>query len=306
MIHDLDKTKDNEIYIISSCRTIGEGIDTKNANHIVFVDPKSSSTDIIQNIGRGVRKTKITKRPTTITIPSFIDYERYRDTEHDNQEQKDQIVREGMYHYGDFSCVLNVLAAIQQDDEEYYQLCLLYPNKHFKSEIERNLKAQGKNMSSLGTNIENMFGVEREQKESDEQLLERVANQNGIRIELHTNDMNEEGENNIIYFGDEKNHVIHSIYKDDNQDSDNYYNITGNQNNSKSKPCKRRKINIKIKHDEEFKVLWNIEENGDQILDNRISSCILNFIISGTYPPGIGYIYVPAEPALAPAIAVCE
>jgi len=51
-----DKTPDDEIIIISSCETIGEGIDTKNANMAVFVDPKSSYIKIIQNIGRIVRK----------------------------------------------------------------------------------------------------------------------------------------------------------------------------------------------------------------------------------------------------------
>ena len=47
---------DTEIYIVSSCRTIGEGVDTKKANMCVFVDPKTSPKDIIQNIGRICRK----------------------------------------------------------------------------------------------------------------------------------------------------------------------------------------------------------------------------------------------------------
>ena len=58
ILNDFDETEDDEIYILSSCRTIGEGIDTKKANMCVFVDPKQSYRDIIQNIGRILRKVK--------------------------------------------------------------------------------------------------------------------------------------------------------------------------------------------------------------------------------------------------------
>ena len=74
ILKKFDKTLDNEIYIISSCETIGEGIDTKNANMCVFVDPKSSFVKIIQNIGRIVRPQK---KPSTILIPCWIDKEKY-------------------------------------------------------------------------------------------------------------------------------------------------------------------------------------------------------------------------------------
>ena len=46
MLSALDNTPDTEIYIISSCETIGEGVDTKKANMCVFADPKSSVTKI--------------------------------------------------------------------------------------------------------------------------------------------------------------------------------------------------------------------------------------------------------------------
>ena len=49
---------DNEIFILASCNTIGEGVDTKDANMTVFVDPKTSVRAIIQNIGRICRKIK--------------------------------------------------------------------------------------------------------------------------------------------------------------------------------------------------------------------------------------------------------
>lgn len=42
ILDEFDTTLDDGIYVISSCETISEGIDTKNANMCVFVDPKSS------------------------------------------------------------------------------------------------------------------------------------------------------------------------------------------------------------------------------------------------------------------------
>ena len=36
LLDEFDNTKDDEIYILASCKTIGEGVDTKNANMCVF------------------------------------------------------------------------------------------------------------------------------------------------------------------------------------------------------------------------------------------------------------------------------
>ena len=70
----LDTSLENEIVILCSCKTIGEGIDTKNANMCVFVDPKSSPVQIIQNIGRIVRKQfGINKPSSTVLIPYWLD-----------------------------------------------------------------------------------------------------------------------------------------------------------------------------------------------------------------------------------------
>ena len=73
-LHLLDTSLENEIVIICSCKTIGEGIDTKNANMCVFVDPKASPVQIIQNIGRIVRKQFGSKKPnSTVLIPYWLD-----------------------------------------------------------------------------------------------------------------------------------------------------------------------------------------------------------------------------------------
>lgn len=51
ILQNFDNTPDNKIFLLSSCKTIGEGIDTKNADMVVFVDSKQSYVEIIQNIG---------------------------------------------------------------------------------------------------------------------------------------------------------------------------------------------------------------------------------------------------------------
>ena len=78
ILKQFDETSDNEVFIISSCQTIGEGIDTKNANMCVFVDPKSSFVAITQNIGRIVRKIFGLEKPnSTILSACWVDKTKY-------------------------------------------------------------------------------------------------------------------------------------------------------------------------------------------------------------------------------------
>ena len=91
ILKDFDNTKDNEIYILASCKTIGEGVDTKNANMCVFVDPKQSYIEIIQKIGRICRKNKTTNKLATILIPTFVDANKYKECKTDDAQ--DNIIK---------------------------------------------------------------------------------------------------------------------------------------------------------------------------------------------------------------------
>jgi superfamily II DNA or RNA helicase len=138
MLRELDETPMHEIYLISSCETIGEGVDTKRANLCVFVDPKTSTVKLIQNIGRVLRRNA--EEPlSTILIPCWINMEHYAEAE--TREEKDALIREQMRATnGDYSPILNVLGALKQDDEELYNMCLHYPNRKHK---EASLREQG-------------------------------------------------------------------------------------------------------------------------------------------------------------------
>jgi superfamily II DNA or RNA helicase len=109
------ETPDDHVCVISSCETIGEGIDTKNANMCVFVDPKSSYVKIIQNIGRIVRKqfgvdkpnsTIVDKPNSTILIPCWVDKTKYLECEGD-REKCNEVIRQDMSAEGNFNGILN-------------------------------------------------------------------------------------------------------------------------------------------------------------------------------------------------------
>ena len=58
--------------ILSNCACLGEGVDVPVLDGVAFIDPKRSMVDIIQAVGRVIRKAA-GKQIGTIVIPVFID-----------------------------------------------------------------------------------------------------------------------------------------------------------------------------------------------------------------------------------------
>lgn len=58
--------------IVSNCACLGEGVDVQALDGIAFIDPKRSLIDIIQAVGRVIRKSD-NKTVGTIVVPVFID-----------------------------------------------------------------------------------------------------------------------------------------------------------------------------------------------------------------------------------------
>ena len=138
MLEQFDKTSDDDIFILASCKTIGEGVDTKSANQIVFIDPKQSYIEIIQNIGRICRpQDKI----STVLIPCYVDVSLYKECK--TQEEKDKVIRSEMSKTGNFNGILNVLSALRQEDSYMFELCLKYPETYTDKEINDNLRKNG-------------------------------------------------------------------------------------------------------------------------------------------------------------------
>lgn len=64
-----------DIGILSNARCLSEGIDVPSLDGIAFVDPKGSQVDIIQAVGRAIRKDRDAElqKKGTIVIPVFIE-----------------------------------------------------------------------------------------------------------------------------------------------------------------------------------------------------------------------------------------
>ena len=228
MLRELDQTPMNEIYLISSCETIGEGVDTKRANLCAFVDPKTSTVKLIQNIGRVLRRNP--EQPlSTILIPCWINMEHYSGAE--TREEKDALIREQMRATnGDYSPVLNVLGALKQDDEELYNMCLHYPNRKHK---ETSLREQG---FEIG-----------EEEYTHEEVDEMRQTSN---LEVHTDEeirthesMQESEETTRLYYDEE---------------ADVYRPIEGDEDTVIEPP--KSKVRMSIHQNDEIQMLWSVKE----------------------------------------------
>jgi len=234
----LDGANEHEIVILSSCKTIGEGVDTKNANMVVFVDAKNSLVEIIQNIGRIVRK-QLTD--STILIPCWVDKTKY-----DGAEDKDAVIREDLSRDGNFNGILNVISALRQHDPELYELCLKYPKVFTKEEMKKNFERQGvKDTDKVWTQKQ----VDKITEESPE-----------MQLEIHTHDV----ENPI--------EVIHPeaiekkvLYKDE---EGTYHEMK--PKNKKNKIVPPRKKLFEIHSSDEIRVDWLITEES---LGNAYIEC---------------------------------
>jgi ribosomal RNA-processing protein 8 len=289
ILNNFDATKDNEVMVISSCETIGEGIDTKNANMCVFVDPKSSFVKIIQNIGRIVRKKfGVDKPKSTILIPCWVDKNKYLECEGD-REKCDEVIRQEMNKGGNFNGILNVLSALKQEDEDLYDICIHYPHSYSPQEIKSNLERQGYVIDepvgdgglieSLEHLLDNDIDYEEyEECENDEETIMQIAKDNDICIEVHTNSL----ENPVEKYNSEceSSHVIRLYKSIDDESEEEFYlpiikkNGMKRNRDSISGLKRENRFNIDVHTNEDVKILWNITSDFDITKD--ICSCVID------------------------------
>jgi superfamily II DNA or RNA helicase len=301
VLENFDKTKDDEILIISSCETIGEGIDTKTANMCVFVDPKSSYVSIMQNIGRIVRKNG--DRPlSTILIPCWVDKEKYFNCNED-KDKCDEAIREDLGTQGNFNSILNVMSALRQEDEELYDICLHYPDTYSPQEIRVNLERQGfiiKDQIEEGSLLKNIeylldeeIDYENYEDSTDEETLIQIASDHGVNIEVHTNSLEmpietyiSSNENDIDEELEEEQkpkktiRLYKTIYEETEEPI--YSPIVEKCKMSEKKqsvkpvtaPDRSKRMNVKVHTNQDIKVLWNISSDFDGLKDVR--SCVVD------------------------------
>jgi superfamily II DNA or RNA helicase len=281
---------DDEIYIVSSCRTIGEGVDTKKANMCVFVDPKSSVISIIQNIGRICRKIAGSERqPATILVPVCIGWEKYV-AAGDDAEKQDSLIREQLNdrENGDYNAIMNIVAALKQEDPELYELCLRYPSKFTESERKHALEEQG--FRVLEDDDDACEDADLEPNVLCPEDIDELV-ENGDRVEIHTSNVDVP----IVYRGfdddesrdeeEEEERPIQRFYEveeenDDGEMETRYHRIApvnGEEDDedlsirlNPPKATNRPRMNIHT--NDEIKLLWRM---GDVVLGEQFGSGVL-------------------------------
>ena len=87
--------------VLSNARCLGEGVDIPTLDGIAFIDPKHSQIDIVQAVGRAIRKGE-GKGVATIVIPVFVDLAA------DPEDALDESA---------FTAIASVLRALRDHDE---------------------------------------------------------------------------------------------------------------------------------------------------------------------------------------------
>ena len=101
-LQHLSRLDDGERGLLTNARCLSEGVDVPALDGVAFIDPRRSEVDIIQAVGRAIRKAQ-DKNVGTIVIPVFID------TNTDPETALDDSV---------FKPVWDVIQALRAHDEE--------------------------------------------------------------------------------------------------------------------------------------------------------------------------------------------
>lgn len=280
---DESQTERNVI-ILSSCETIGEGVDTNDANMCVFVEPKSSAVKIIQNIGRIVRKQiGDNKKKSTVLIPCWIDKEKYTNCNNDKVEC-DKMIRQDMMTLGqNFNNVFNVLSSLQKEQEDIYDACLNNHSSYTHNEVEMNFTTQGYVIGDAigsGTFIETvelLIGKIINYDDYDnkfESSIDKFCTDENVCIEIHTDSI----ETPITVFNPQNGDKILRLFKTDGifkpllkkngeRSSSNHEKLNSIDAN--------KKVNIILHTNDDIKVLWSINQLNDNFQLN-FKSCILD------------------------------
>lgn len=94
-----------DIGLLTNARCLSEGVDVPTLDGVAFIDPKSSQVDIVQSVGRAIRKVRGAKvqNKGTIILPVFIE---------------DADDAENVIQKSNFKPVWDVLKALRAHDDE--------------------------------------------------------------------------------------------------------------------------------------------------------------------------------------------
>ncbi|KGF98901.1 hypothetical protein EU96_0210 [Prochlorococcus marinus str. MIT 9302] len=122
-LFELKNLKVNELRILTNARCLSEGVDVPSLSGIAFINPKQSQIDIIQAVGRAIRKSH-DKSKGTIVIPIYIS---------ENESLDEAIL------LSNFKKVWQIVLALKSQDDSLME-CIdkLRIDKGFKRKINFN------------------------------------------------------------------------------------------------------------------------------------------------------------------------
>ena len=260
IITDFDKPETGRIYLLASCKTLGEGIDTKYANMEIPINPGGSVVYEQQKLGRITRNPGGNQKNGIVLIPCWIDMDDYEGLD---AIERDDMIRQELHEGGNFNTFLNVMSAYKnQCDPELWELCLKYPKMYSPKEIKDNLDKQGfKVDESKGDLIQNVNHIVDKDLselvgETDEETIQNIVS-TGKQVEIHSQDKDLP----IITYGSESDEEPIRLFKDE---KDVYHPVSKKEPSEpkrkieKPDKLKRKKL-VNVHMNDEIKVLWKID-----------------------------------------------
>ena len=73
-LREMRELANEDRYLLANCRCLSEGVDVPALDGVAFLDPKNAEVDIVQAVGRVMRRdrTRVQQKSGTIVIPIFI------------------------------------------------------------------------------------------------------------------------------------------------------------------------------------------------------------------------------------------
>ena len=141
-IDRLKALSDHDIGVLTNARCLSEGVDVPSLDGVAFVDPRGSQVDIIQAVGRAIRRSD-NKEKGTIVIPVFID----------ESDMVEDVMESSVYEP-----IWNVIKALRSHDESLGETIDHYRQQlgHKGSQID--IGFDGKIIMDLPMSVPKAFG----------------------------------------------------------------------------------------------------------------------------------------------------
>jgi len=184
--------EEDELCVLSSCETLNEGVDTVEADVVLFVDACDNLRKIIQRIGRAGR-LKAKPRTTLVIVNVVLDKKRLEKAKEDSKLMDEYIRNSGQL---DFNPIFNVVAALKEDDMNNVRDLMMYP--HSFGDLEKEESRQKKEFYLPAIEEKDREYEEEDETESDQETEEsdckesvQMVSENAVESDQESEDCEE-------------------------------------------------------------------------------------------------------------------